>query len=514
MLLPQAIAGSKGGIMKFFRNVLVASAILAALPGHAQIAAFKHIVVIVQENRTPDNLFRELCHQTTCDPADPSKYDILIDGWKTTKNQTVSPVGVDLGIPWDIEHQHNFDWVNMCDQSGTECLMDGAVNEVCLPNGPPSPDGCTTNNNQPEFTYVQRYTNGADVLGPYISLALTYGWANRMFATNQGPSFPAHQFIYGATSAPSTADDGSGTYAAENAFGCLASPGSFVQLIINGVENEQYQQYPCFQHQTLGTLFGSPKPWRYYTPYTGTEPNLWTAPEAIESECGATNQNGGVNVCPGSEFETNSNVVPDPRQVLVDIQNCHLQNLSWVIPNGRYSDHASLTGDLGPQWVASIVNSIGASPCEDSGQTYWQDTAIIIMWDDWGGWYDHEPPPLNTAKGYQLGFRVPLLVVSAYGANNANGQCNPFIDGTDVLDFGSVADFIEGNFFGGWTPANEGKLNFADARALLRAGTQDLSNFFNLNQPACTFHPVVTRPPYDANYFINDTSTVLPPDDD
>lgn len=50
MLLLQAITGSKGGIMKFFRNVLVASAILAALPGHAQIAAFKHIVVIVQEN--------------------------------------------------------------------------------------------------------------------------------------------------------------------------------------------------------------------------------------------------------------------------------------------------------------------------------------------------------------------------------------------------------------------------------------------------------------------------------
>jgi phospholipase C len=93
-----------------------------------------------------------------------------------------------------------------------------------------------------------------------------------------------------------------------------------------------------------------------------------------------------------------TNVVPDPREVLTDIASCHLQSVSWVIPNGKYSDHASIDTDLGPQWVAAIVNSIGASHCQDSGKTYWQDTAIIITWDDWGGWYDHEAPQLNTTQ--------------------------------------------------------------------------------------------------------------------
>lgn len=49
--------------MRLFRRLLIAFAILAALPAQAQITAFKHIVVIVQENRTPDNLFHELCNQ-------------------------------------------------------------------------------------------------------------------------------------------------------------------------------------------------------------------------------------------------------------------------------------------------------------------------------------------------------------------------------------------------------------------------------------------------------------------
>ncbi|HEY5048430.1 MAG TPA: alkaline phosphatase family protein [Rhizomicrobium sp.] len=496
--------------------LLIAWAIFAALPAQAQITAFKHIVIIVQENRTPDNLFAAMCQQlggsATCDPTDNTKYDILTDGWKNGSQGTVTPVPVDLGIGWDIEHHHLPDWVNMCDQHGTACRMDGAANENCK-------GGSCPTNYPPEFSYVQRYTAGADVLGPYINLALTYGWANLMFQTNQGPSFPAHQFIYGATSAPSTSDDGSGTYAAENLAGtpngCLADQGTAVALITNGVEAAGNYQYPCFQHQTLGTLGGSPTAptWRYYTPGEGS---LWTAPTAILSECGVSNQNGGNNkACTGPEF-SNHNVFDDPTQVLKDIGNCQLRNVSWVIPKGQYSDHAGIDTDEGPQWVASIVNTLGASQCTDSGKTYWQDTAIVITWDDWGGWYDHEPPPLNQPLGYQLGFRVPLLFVSAYGPNNTNGKCIGYIEGSgtkvgEVLDFGSIANFIEGNFLG-----SEGLLGFADARAVQRGQQnnwpEDLSDFYNLNQQACTFLPIPTQ--IDAQYFIDDTSPVQPPDDE
>jgi len=55
---------------------------------------------------------------------------------------------------------------------------------------------------------------------------------------------------------------------------------------------------------------------------------------------------------------------------------------------------------------------------------YWKDTAIFLTWDDWGGWYDHEPPTfLASPEGdYQYGFRVPLIVISAYTPAGYVGQ--------------------------------------------------------------------------------------------
>jgi hypothetical protein len=259
--------------------------------------------------------------------------------------------------------------------------------------------------------------------------------------------------------------------------------------------------------RTLGQLLSANNvTWKYYTPGEG---RLWTAPTAILSECGGSNQQRQIYTsCPGPEFTAPTpNVVLDPKLVLSDIGNCQLQSVNWVIPKGQYSDHAGLDTDRGPQWVANIVNAIGNSACTDGSATYWQDTAIVITWDDWGGWYDHEAPSMNLTLGYQLGFRVPLLFVSAYGPNNSNGQCNAFINSNDVLDFGSVANFVEQTFLG-----SSGMLGFADQRALDRGGVQDLSDFYNLNQQPCTFQPVGTQT--NEQYFIQDQSPALPPDND
>ena len=103
--------------------------------------------------------------------------------------------------------------------------------------------------------------------------------------------------------------------------------------------------------------------------------------------------------------------------VLADISNCNLRSVSWVIPGGQNSDHAGDPNNTGgPAWVAAIVNAIGNHPSCPNGEVYWHNTAILITWDDWGGWYDHEPPTiLPLPQGdYQYGFRVPLIVVSAY----------------------------------------------------------------------------------------------------
>ena len=167
-----------------------------------------------------------------------------------------------------------------------------------------------------------------------------------------------------------------------------------------------------------------------------------------------------------------------------------------MIPGGNNSDHAGSNNGGGPAWVASIVNQLGNNPkCKD-GETYWDNTAILITWDDWGGWYDHEPPTfLEGAQGdYQYGFRVPFIAVSAYTSAG-------YVDNTR-MDFGTMLRFLENNF-----GIAEGALNFADARA-----TGDLNEFFNLAEVP---RPFVTIPSnLDANYFINDKSPQGDPDDE
>ena len=127
-----------------------------------------------------------------------------------------------------------------------------------------------------------------------------------------------------------------------------------------------------------------------------------------------------------------------PAPILTDIANSQLPAVSWVIPAGKNSDHAGnpiATG--GPSWVAAIVNAIGNS-------SYWANTAIILTWDDWGGWYDHVPPPqvindgTSRGSGYVYGFRVPLIVISSYAKPG-------YISHVDH-DFGSILRFLEANF--------------------------------------------------------------------
>jgi phospholipase C len=182
---------------------------------------------------------------------------------------------------------------------------------------------------------------------------------------------------------------------------------------------------------------------------------------------------------------------------LSDVANCNLANLVWVTPTYDNSDHGGASEKGGPSWVASIVNSIGESACQNpDGTSYWDTTAILLTWDDWGGWYDHEPPTIlpEPEGDYQYGFRVPFLFISAYTQPG-------YID-NGTHDFGSVARFVENNF--GVSP---GILGFADARA-----SDELSGFFNLNSAPNPFLMVPAK--FSIEHFINDTKPLQDPDDD
>ena len=99
---------------------------------------------------------------------------------------------------------------------------------------------------------------------PYCQLASQSGFANRMFQTNQGPSYPAHQFLFGGTSA---IDATSTTFASENTSGlagCDAPATSHVlTLLPTGATGLAVP--PCFERQTLSDLLDAANlSWRYY----------------------------------------------------------------------------------------------------------------------------------------------------------------------------------------------------------------------------------------------------------
>jgi len=235
--------------------------------------------------------------------------------------------------------------------------------------------------------------------------------------------------------------------------------------------------------------------------------------------------------------------------ILSDIQNCQLPAISWVIPDERWSDHpnSSWAKGLGPDWVASIVNAIGNSyqnsnkKCDywgyGTGSTNPEPTAIFITWDDWGGFYDHVPPPKvylgdqndtcpktqdnpnGWGCGYVYGFRVPLLVVSNWTpASYVSGP----ISGTPSYppakewthDFGSILAFIEHNFTYGLglylPPIAPAPYIYADQNSLDSVGGNvPLWDFFQGPQRNFTaINPI--DPTHTASFFMNYYQTQQP----
>ena len=222
-----------------------------------------------------------------------------------------------------------------------------------------------------------------------------------------------------------------------------------------------------------------------------------------------------------------------------------------MIPNGTWSNHPGMKTEIdsteiehGPAWVAAIINTLGTSTCiePEDGLPYWQDTVVFVVWDDWGGWWDHVDPATapnlgvenhcpDWGCGYVHGFRVPFLVISAYQAPGnqqpgyvsgdtrtpGGGEQPPYIH-----DFGSILAFIEYNFLG---PSAIGTINsqnhypFADAFAPERLADHNaipLADFFCA--APCPYQPFrqinIPTGARQASDFINDAGPDSDPDND
>jgi len=312
----------------------------------------KHIVVIMQENRTTDNLFNGF----------PGA-DTVQSGTSYGKTVTLQAVPFEQGT--DVDHSHTGWWTDW--DNG---LMDGFTHK-----------GVT----YPIANLPYAYVPQSETV-PYWKLAEAFTFGDRMFQSNTGPSFVAHQYMIAGQSA--TADENP----TNTPWGCDGPATNRVALLgPNGTDLPGV--FPCFDYQTMADILdANGVTWRYYAPADTASGGIWSAYQAIH------------HIRYGSDWT--NNVISPNTHVLTDIQNGILAQVTWIVPAASYSDHAGagLT-DEGPDWVASIVNEIGASQ-------YWDSTVIFISWDDWGGWYDHVNPPQVDAMG--LGFRVPLIVVSPY----------------------------------------------------------------------------------------------------
>ena len=411
--------------------------LVARVPGSAT-GKIEHVVIIFQENRSTDNLFHGLPGADTASSGLDSKGD------------TIPLHEAPLVEEYDFGHIHQ-SFLNAYDNG----KMDGADKNPPLCRGV---TGCG-NNAPPYANYA--YVPQSDV-AEYFSLAEQYAFADRMFQTNQGESYPAHQFIIAGTSAPSV---GSDLFVSENPLngvGCSAPKGATVQLIDpNGDESQT--TFPCFEHPTLMDLLDSSQhTWKYYTNQASS---IWNAPNSIR------------HIRFGSDW--NDVVIPE-NLVLSDIANGTLADVSWVNPNAPDSDHPEVNKGTGPSWVASIVNALGSSP-------YWKNTAVFVTWDDWGGWYDHVAPKI--ANSYEYGFRVPLIVISPYAKHGYVSHV--------THDFGSILKFTEKTF-------GLATLGYADRNA------DDLYDCFNFNQSPRPYRQIKTR--YDARYFLTHRGPSLPVD--
>ena len=397
----------------------------------------EHVVIVVQENRSLDNLFRGYPGADT------------VASGENSSGKTVALRPVSLTTKYDVDHSASAMFA-ACNGTGklpgTHCRMNGFDRERRL-GGPKNG----------QYAYVPHGESK-----PYFDMAHEWVLADRMFQSHLDESFVSHQYII-AGQAHSSVD-----VPFLPQWGCGSGKNNFVETI-RPDRSFGNPQRPCFDYQTLGDELDAARlTWRFYTnQIKDPGDGVWSAYQAVH------------HIRYGPDWK---NVVTPQKRFLKDVAGGTLANVTWITPTCEASDHPNCGGGLGPSWVTAVVNAIGESP-------FWNTTAIFVMWDDWGGLYDHVAPPHVDADG--LGFRIPLLVISPYAKQDYVSHV--------VYEHGTILKFAENVF-------RLGRLAASDARA------NPPSDCFDFAKPPRAFVPIHATK--DAAFFLNRRDDLRAPDDE
>ncbi|MBV9720128.1 MAG: hypothetical protein JOZ77_12485 [Candidatus Eremiobacteraeota bacterium] len=326
-----------------------------------------HVIYIVQENRSFDNMFQGYPGADTVPVGENSH------------GQKIRLQPRRLGDPYEIDHSVQAMYA-ACNGTGivrgTGCRMNGFNNETSY-GGPKNP----------EYVYVPHNESK-----PYWDMAAEWVVADRMFQSQLDESFVAHQYVIAAQAAWS--DD-----LPTGEWGCGGGKYDTVATITITRNPDGPSIHPCYDYTTLADEVDAAKlSWRFYAATYGSpssgDGTAWSSFRAIR------------HIRYGADWKY---VVSPNWKFITDVRAGHLANFTWITPVCDDSDHVNCPGNYGPSWVAALVDTVGKSK-------FWNSTAIFVQWDDWGGLYDHVAPPYLGRDS--TGFRVPLLVISPYAKHH------------------------------------------------------------------------------------------------
>jgi phospholipase C len=367
----------------------------------------QHFVFIVKENHSFDNYFGAFPGADGASSGVMSTGEVVpLAPMDDTFHHGVGHATKDAIIGTDAGKMDNFDLVGLGDVNG-DTMAFRQFTQDDIPN---------------YWTYAQNFV-----------------LADHVFSSYHGPSLPNHLFMVAASNLGSLEVPFSPFSGPVN-WGCDAPPTLLARTL--DASGDLDALLPCYEAHTLGdTLDTAGLSWKYYAPSQGQVGYMFSVYDAI-------------NHVRNSDLWT-EHVVP-LSQFLTDAQNGKLPSVSWIV-TGIGSEHYPHSACVGENFSVQYINAVMQGPD-------WDSTAIFIAWDDFGGFYDHVPPP--HVDGFGLGPRVPLLIISPYAIPG-------YISHTQY-EFSSVLKTIEERFNLPYLTTWNAEARDADAN--------DMYDSFNFNQ--------------------------------